>query len=70
MLDVVGGALTATPAFSIHGLCNPVTCNVGLHTGASPKPALADQTCNPILFISPVKSVSEIAYLSNNETSS
>ena len=29
------GALTATPAFPIHGLCNPITCNVGLHTGAT-----------------------------------
>ena len=36
MLDIVGDrALTATPAFSIHGLCNPITCNVGLHTGAT-----------------------------------
>ena len=26
-------ASTATPALSIHGICNPITCNVGLHTG-------------------------------------
>ena len=24
----------ATPALSIHGLCNTITCNVWLHTGA------------------------------------
>ena len=29
---------TATPAFSMHGICNPITCNVGLHTRASEKP--------------------------------
>ena len=27
-------ASKATPAFSILGLCNPITCNVGLHSGA------------------------------------
>ena len=25
----------ATPTFSMHDLCNPITCNVGLQTGAS-----------------------------------
>ena len=24
-----------TPPFSIHGLCNPIACNVGLHTGVN-----------------------------------
>ena len=27
-------ASTATLAFSMHAICNPITCNVGLHTGA------------------------------------
>ena len=25
----------ATPDFFIHGICNPITCNVGLHIGAN-----------------------------------
>ena len=28
-------ASMATPAFIIHGICNPITRNVGLHTGAN-----------------------------------
>ena len=27
-------ASKATPAFSLHGICKPITCNVGLHTTA------------------------------------
>ena len=33
-------ASTVTPAFSIHGLCSPITCNVGLHTGSTAGAAL------------------------------
>ena len=29
-------ASSATPAFSMHGICNPITGNGGLHTGAIP----------------------------------
>ena len=25
----------ATPALSINGICSPITCSVGLHTGAN-----------------------------------
>ena len=28
-------ASTATPAFTIHGIYNPITCNVGVHIGAN-----------------------------------
>ena len=34
MLEIVGRASRATPALSMHGICNPITCNVGIHTGA------------------------------------